>query len=213
MITSALTLIQSFSLNTILGFLESVVILLYLFHTMFRDTIIWKDYHLGKSPFNELKNDGYYYALLVLVAFNLAVNLISTVVVSGLFVSILDALYLLLLGRYVYLYREYLDYYKLDSNNEGNFNELRDNISNNIDDVKEKINDVLDKTDIDDKIIEATSKIKESAKDVLDKTDVDDKIIEATNKVKDSAKDLIYKKDKDEKESKTNNDKKKGDRK
>lgn len=118
MITSFLTLIQSFSLNTIIDFLKNSVLVVYLTHTFFRDTILWKELKLGASPFNEVKNDNYYYALLVLVVFNLVINLISTVVLSGLFISVLDAMYLLLFGRYIYLYREYLDYHKLDSHHE-----------------------------------------------------------------------------------------------
>jgi hypothetical protein len=201
--TSALTLMQSFSLNTILGFLENVVLLLYLFHTMFRDTRVWKDYKLGNSPFNELKNDGYYYALFVLVAFSLAVNLISTVVVSGLFISILDALYLLLFGRFIYLYREYLDFHKLDSDNKGNFNELRDSINDGVSDAKEKIDNVLDKTDIDEKIGEAAKKVKDTTQNILDKTDIDEKIGDTVQKAVDEVKKVIPKEEKvEEKEVK-----------
>lgn len=176
-ITSILTLIQSFSLNTILGFLKDIVILLYLFHTMFRDTRVWKELKLGKSPFNEIQNDSYYYALLVLVVFGLVVNLISTVVISGLFISILDAIYLLLFGRYIYLYREYLDYHDLDANNKGNFDEIKESISSNI-------NEVLDKTEIDDKIVDAAGKVKEATKKALDKTDIDEKVVDVARKAK-----------------------------
>ena len=186
-VTSALTLIQSFSLDTILGFLKDIVILIYLFHTMFRDTHVWKEFKLSNSPFNEIKNDSYYYALLVLVVFGLVVNLISTVVVSGLFISVLDALYLLLFGRYIYLYRDYLDYHELDSDNEGNFDNIKESISNNI-------NEVLDKTEIDDKVVEAAGKVKKATKKVLDKTDIDDKIVETAKK----AKSKITKKKKDD---------------
>ena len=111
--TSILTLFQSFSLNTVLDFLKNVVLLLYLFHTMFRDTRVWHDLKLGSSPFNEIHNDSYYYALLVLVVLGLAVNLISTLMIDGLFIPVLDALYLLLFGRYIYLYRDYLDYHMM----------------------------------------------------------------------------------------------------
>lgn len=160
-ITSLLTVFQSFSLNTILAFVENCVLSVYLIHTMFRDTRLWNDYHIGKSPFNEISNDGYYNALIVIVVFTLVINLISTVVVSGLFISILDAIYILLFGRYIYLYREYLDYHKLDSNNEGNFDEIRKDIQN-----------VLDSTTIDDKAIEMVDKIKDTASDVMDKTGI-----------------------------------------
>ena len=40
-VTSVLTLIQSFSLNTIIGFLKDIVLLVYLTHTMLRDSRVW----------------------------------------------------------------------------------------------------------------------------------------------------------------------------
>ena len=88
-------------------------------------------------------------------------NLISTVVISGLFVSFLDTIYVLLFGRYIYLYRDYLDYNKLDSENDGNF-----------DDIKKDIKDALDKTDIDDKVIDTVNKISNKVKE---KTKSDEK--------------------------------------
>lgn len=198
-ITSLLTVIQSFSLNTILAFLVNLVLIIYLFHTMFRDTLVWKELKLGNSPFNELSNDSYYYTLFILVVISLVVNLISTVVISGLFISILDALYILLLGRYIFLYREYLDYNKIDSNNKGNFDEIKENISNDLkevgDSIISKTNEILDKTDIDEKVIDAAKKIKDSTKEkvdkVLDKTDIDEKVVEATKKVKSAVKEKV----------------------
>ena len=209
-ITSFLTMIQSFSLNTVLNFLENLVLVVYLFHTMLRDTRIWKDMRLSYSPFNEIKNDTYYYLLIVLVVFTLVINLISTVVVSGLFISILDALYVLLFGRYIYLYREYLDYRKMDSNNSGNFDEIRESITSDLNEVKEKINDVLDKTDVDEKIVDAYEKVLDATKDLLDKTDVDEKIVDTAKKAKDSVKNLLDKDEKKEtskKENRKNNGK------
>lgn len=180
-ITSLLTLVQSFSLNSVLDFLKNIVLLTYLFHTMFRDTRVWHDLKLGLSPFNEIHNDSYYYALLVLVVLGLAVNLIATSMISGLFIPVLDALYLLLFGRYIYLYREYLDYRLIDANNEGNFDEIKQTISDNI-------NDVLDKTDLDEKIVAAAGKVKDATQDLLDKTEIDDKIVDLAQKTKEKIK-------------------------
>lgn len=108
-IASLMTLVQSFSLNTFLSALENIVILIYVFHTLLRDTHIWNDYKLAESPFNEISNDSYFYVLVVLTLLILIVNLISTVVLRGLFISLFDAIYILLFGRYIYLYRKYLD--------------------------------------------------------------------------------------------------------
>ena len=101
-ITSFLTIIQSFSFNTSFIFLENIVLLVYLFHTMFRDTKIWKEFNLGDSPFNEVPNDYYFNIILTLVTFTLIINLISTVVISGLVVSIFDAIYVVLFKKKCY---------------------------------------------------------------------------------------------------------------
>ena len=77
--------------------------------------------------------------------------------------------------------------------------------------LKDKAQDVLDKTDIDDKIIDGAKKAKDKIKDakldeklkdaagkakdaaqgVLDKTDIDEKIVDAATKAKDKAADAV----------------------
>lgn len=152
--TSLLTLVQSFSLNTIFSFFINFILLIYLFHTMFRDTRIWKEYKLGNSPFNELSNDFYFNTIIVLVILSLCVNLISTVVVSGLFISILDAIYIGFLTRYIYLYRKYLDDKKKDVSVIGNFSNIKENITDSITHIEEKskeiYNDIVDSIDNQD---------------------------------------------------------------
>jgi hypothetical protein len=160
-LTSVLTVIQSFSLNTILSCMENLLILIYLVHTMLRDTPMWKDFHMSKSPFNEIPNDSYLYALIVIVVFSLIVNLVSTVVVSGLFLSILDAVYIVLLGRYIYLYREYLDSHQLDVKNEGNFEDFK--------------KEVLDATTLDEKVSDFTEKVIEGANDLMNSSEKKEK--------------------------------------
>ena len=49
-ITSVLTIFQSFSLDALVGCVLQLVLFIYLFHTMFRRTRIWKEFHLSKSP-------------------------------------------------------------------------------------------------------------------------------------------------------------------
>ena len=181
-ITSFLTVIQSFSLNTIFIFVENIVLLVYLFHTMFRDTRTWKEFKLGDSPFNEIPNDYYFTTLLALITFTLIVNLISTVVISGLVVSIFDAIYIVLFSRYIYLYRVYLDENKLDVNNDGNFDSIKETLNQDIEEIKQTISDVkdnikdktddfIDKHDIDEKIDDVKGKIKETSETIKKKTD------------------------------------------
>lgn len=198
MITSFLTVIQSFSLNTILSFIENFLFVLYMVHTLFRDTRLWKEFNIHRSPFNELSNDWYYYSIVVVSCGLLAVNLISTVVIRGVIISILDCFYILLLGRYIYLYHDYLDEKELDSNNEGNFDDIREK-------VHENVQEVLDKTEIDDKIMDASNTIEEKVNDFIDEKGIDkvinnttDKIIGASNTVEDKVNDFIDEKGIDE---------------
>ena len=151
--TSLLTMIQSFTLITVLSFCLQFVFMIYLAHTMLRDTRFWKEFHLSDSPFNEISNETNYYIVCLLSTVLLIVNLISTVVVSGVVISVLDMAYYLLFGRYIYLYYEYLDKHKLDSENSGNFNEVR-----------EKVQKVLDQTEIDDVIVDGLKEVKKKIK-------------------------------------------------
>lgn len=170
--TSLFTIVQSFSLYTVLTFIINFVFLIYMSHTLFRDSRIWREFSFSKSPFNELTNDWYFSAIVILTIFLLLVNLISTVVFSGVVVSILDSMYYILLGRYIFLYREYLDKKKLDSNNAGNFDEVR-----------EKVQEVLDKTDIDDKIVNGVKNIHDKIDNFVSTNEIDKKIDSVKEKV------------------------------
>lgn len=215
-ITSFLTLIQSFSLNTVLLFVINFVLIIYLFHTMFRDTRIWKEFKLGKSPFNELSNDWYFYTLIFLSLFLLSVNLISTIVIGGVVISILDTIYIIFFGRYIYLYREFLDYYKKDINNTGNFDNIKESIKNTVEDVTEKVNDFCEDNKIDEKFDKLKDNVKNTMEDVTEKISdfieenkIDEKMNDLKNKVVDSSNDILKKVDKikDNKSSNNHNNK------
>lgn len=167
-ITSLITLVQAFTLNTVLEFTINFALLVYLFHTMLRGTVVWKDFKLGNSPFNELSNETSYYIVIVLSVFILIVDLISTAVLRGIIISLLDAVFLILFGRYIFLYRKYLDDKKIDVNNVGNFDEVRKAIDDTVDSAHEKVQEVLDKTDIDEKIVEVKDMVVEEVKDTKD---------------------------------------------
>ena len=164
-ITSLLTVIQSFSLATALSFILNFLLLIYLSHTLFRDTTIWKDFYMSYSPFNELSNEWFFYAVLVVMVFSLAVDLISTVEVDGVVISFLDAVYYGLFARYIFLYREFLDRKKLDADNSGNFDEVR-----------EKVQEVLDKTDIDDKIVDGIKNVHNKVDNFVKDNEIDKKV-------------------------------------
>lgn len=201
-ITSLLTLVQAFSLTAIFDFVINIIFLVYTTHTLFRDTRVWKEYHLGSSPFNELSNEFLFNSILVVGVFSLAVNLINTSSITGVIISMLDFIYILLFGRYIYLYRDYLDVHKINSNNKGNFDEVRD-----------KVQEVLDKTEIDEKIIEAKDKVVDVSKDVKKKVDdfiedneIDKKIDETSRNIKKSIDEFVEKNELDKKAEKIKKD-------
>ena len=172
--TSFLTLVQSFSLNSTLDFLLNVLLLIYLVHTLMRDTRIWREFYLSKSPFNEVPNDFIFYSIIVISIILLAVNLISTIVVSGVIISILDTIYIILLTRYIYLYRNYLDRKKIDVGGDNmnmddlkkTIKEIDKSVSKTVDDIGKNINDYVVENGIDKKIDKAVEATKEAGKEI-----------------------------------------------
>lgn len=171
--TSLLTLLQAFSLNTVLDFILNVLLLIYLVHTLMRDTRIWREFYLSKSPFNELPNDFMFYSIIGVSIILLAVNLINTVVISGVFLSVLDTVYIILLSRYVYLYRKFLDKKKIDVGDTMNLDDIKKTIkeidksvSKTVDDIGKNINDYVVEKGIDKKIDKAVEATKEAGKEI-----------------------------------------------
>lgn len=169
-ITSFLTLIQAFSLNSTLDFILNILLLIYLVHTLMRDTRIWREFYLSKSPFNELPNEFMFYSIIVVSIILLAVNLISTIVISGVIISILDAIYIILLARYIYLYRVFLDKKKGDTMSlddlKKTINEIDKSVSKTVDEIGKNINDYVVEKGIDKKIDKAVEVTKEAGKEI-----------------------------------------------
>lgn len=163
--TSLLTLIQAFSLNTLLSFMLDFFLLIYLIHTFLRGTRIWKDFKFHNSPFNEFTNDFMFYAVVVISFVLLLVNLINTVVISGVIISSLDTLFSILFGRYIFLYYDYLDLHKIDVVNDGNFDEIKKEIIDIVDDLSDKTSKVINS----DSVEESEADSKEEKKKTVNK--------------------------------------------
>lgn len=167
-LTSFLTVLQSFSLATCFSFMLNIVLFIYLTHTMLRDTRLWDDLKISYSPFNEVTNDYAYYICVVLSSLLLIVKLISTVVVSGVILSLLDSGFIILFSRYIFLYREYLDIKKLDSNNPGNFDEVKEKVKEIVTDAQETVKEVTE--DATKKVVDFANETKEIVKEVTEET-------------------------------------------
>ena len=187
--TSLLTVFQSFNLVSIISLCIHLFIVLYLVHTFFRGTRIWKDFKLNKSPFNEFTNEGYFYTIVILAVILLAVNLIMTTSFDGTVLALLDCSFNVLFARYIYLYWNFLDYKKIDIKNSGNFDKVVDKVE---DEVKEAVDDVK-------KVVHNTSEvISDKFDDVIDVeklsdmvVETNDKIIEFADNIKDRVDDII----------------------
>ena len=214
-ITSLLTVFQSFGLASLLGFMIDVLIVIYLFHTLLRSTRVWVGADLGKSPFNEISNNGYFSTILVLAITLLAVDLISSTSFDGTILSLLDTLYIGLFVRYVYLYGEYLNKKKIAVNNEGNFDEVKELISKTVDEFVEeheldkKYEDIKDKvSDFSDNVGEKVDNLKDDIKEMIEDANLDEKLDNAkevvsnfTNDVKEEVEEIadnLVKKTKEE---------------
>lgn len=108
-ITSFLSVFQSISIINILSLAIKVILFIYLIHTMFIDTRYYKECKLNKSPFNEFSNEDYFCALSVLAVVLFLFNLFIIKSYDGAIISLLDTVYVILLARYIYLYKDYLD--------------------------------------------------------------------------------------------------------
>lgn len=178
-VTSILTVFQSFNLATLLSLAIHTLLVVYFFHVFMRGTRFWNEFSLDKSPFNELSNEWFFWALVIIEIILFSVNLITTATFSGTVLATFDCIYVILFSRYIYLYGVYLDSKKINTKNTGNFNEYREKIGEVVSDLgKNKVAE--DKSNI----LDDTSKVEKS--NDLDKDD--DNLKKNANKTKDLSK-------------------------
>ena len=175
-ITSFLTIFQSFSLEALVACALHLTLFVYLFHTLFRRTRVWKEFHLNKSPFNEIKNDAYFYAISVLTIFLLALDLIVTTTPDGAILSILDASYMLAFARYVFLYGCFVDNKERKINPTTSMEEVREALN----DLGEKVGDVVD--NVADIVEDTVDQVEKKINDVVEKKDESKKTVKKSTK-------------------------------
>lgn len=112
-IASIFTIFQSFGLSAIIGLVLNVIVLCYMIYTFLPETRLWKDLKLNKLPLTEIRNDWFFYIVCVMSGALLLVNLIDVANFSGVVITIFDMAYMILFGRYIFLYKGYIDENKL----------------------------------------------------------------------------------------------------
>ncbi len=192
-VTSILTMFQSFSLVALLTLLNNFLILIYFFHTFLRGTRFWKEFKLNKSPFNELTNDWYFNAIMVVEVTLYAVSLISMTTVDGTILATFDCVYVILFARYIFLYGAYLDSIKKNSNNIGNFNEYREKIAEVTEEIVEKTTELIDSSNIEKKLDEVKEKIDDVALDTKKKIEeIKDESKEKKEEIKEKIEEIKH---------------------
>ncbi len=170
-ITSLLSVFHVFSLNSILALALNFLLFIYVFHVFFKDTRVWDDFKLYKSPFNELSNDWYFSTIVVISVVLLAVNLILTTTLDGTFLAILDAFYIVMFARYVNLYETYLEdkkeLVKIDDS-EVSDSSLEKVEEDKDDEINKMIDEVKDENDV---ASSDTEKVEDVSDSDLEKTD------------------------------------------
>lgn len=181
-ITAILTVFQSFGLVTLLSLAIHMLILIYFFHIFMRGTRLWKEFDLSKSPFNELTNEWFFYAVVIIEVILFTVNLISTATFNGTVLATFDCIYVILFARYIYLYGTYLDFIKVNTKNTGNFDKYKEKVNDIASDIGEKIEDVCEQ--VTDTISDVTSNKTENTleKSVNDKPQNKEKEGDKSNK-------------------------------
>ena len=179
-VTSILTVFQSFNLATLLSLAIHTLLVVYFFHVFMRGTRFWNEFSLDKSPFNELSNEWFFWALVIIEIILFSVNLITTATFSGTVLATFDCIYVILFSRYIYLYGVYLDSKKINTKNTGNFNEYREKIGEVVSELGKNKVVAEDKSNI----LDDTSKVEKSSD--LDKDD--DNLKKNANKTKDLSK-------------------------
>lgn len=185
-VTSILTVFQSFGLSTLLALALHALLFVYLFHTFLRGTRFWKEFSLEKSPFNELTNDWYFYAIVIVSISTLAVQLISVSSFDGTVLAVFDWIYALLFARYIYLYFDFLDRKKKNAHNSGNFDEYKEKAVQFTQNIKDKVQDVCENFDMEEKI----NDVKEKLSDVVSDDSKEKKSVEKKKTYKRSSKNI-----------------------
>jgi len=116
-IAAFLTIFQSFGIVPLINVILLALVSVYLFHSFLKNTKWWREFKLAKSPFNDINNDWYFLAILVIMVVHLLVTLIETTSFDGVILALFDAIYMLLFVRFIYLYNEYLISKELKKNN------------------------------------------------------------------------------------------------
>lgn len=171
-VTSILTVFQSFNLATLLSLAIHTLLVVYFFHVFMRGTRFWKEFSLDKSPFNELSNEWFFWALVIIEVVLFSVNLITTATFNGTVLATFDCIYIILFSRYIYLYGVFLDSKKINVKNTGNFDEYREKVSEVVSDLGKKSEAIVeDMTSKDDE----KSNDSEKSSDTTHKNKDDDK--------------------------------------
>lgn len=195
-LTSIFTVFQSLSLTSLLSLVIYGLFVVYLVHTLLRDTNIWKEFKLEVSPFNDLSNEWYFNSIILLRAILFIVNLVFITSSDGIILELLDFVYIGLFGRYIYLYRCHL-IEKNRNDKDGSIDSFKDTMDLVVDKVEEVFDSIEDKIeetkigakldDITDKVEDVFDNFGQKAQQFIEDNKIEEKVEMAGKKVFDVA--------------------------
>lgn len=164
-ITALFTVLQSFSLTSLLACVVQILLFIYLFHTLLRKTIIWKEFKLEKSLFNIFTNSWYFYSIVILEVILVTVSFITISNFDGIVLALLDCFYTILFARYIYLYGDFVN------DDSGVINNFKDTVDIGV----KKVQEICDDNGISEKVDTAIDAIADGFSNIVNKDENVDK--------------------------------------
>lgn len=111
-ITSFLSLIQQLTIVSFILFVINIFLFLFQVHTLLKDTNIWNEFNLFKSPFNEVEYDFFFIVITLLSILYFVINMVITNEFSSVVLTLFITIYNILFSRFLLLYGNHREFNK-----------------------------------------------------------------------------------------------------
>lgn len=108
-LASLFNIFQAFDFTTVTNLVLNLVLFGYMTYSLLRDTSLWERFNLMKIPFDKLKNIQYFYVISILAGLSLIFGIIASFSFDTVVMSLLEAMLMIGIARYLYLWLSYQD--------------------------------------------------------------------------------------------------------
>lgn len=106
-LASLFNIFQGFHLTTIANFILNISLSCYMVNSLLKDTSLWERLHLDKIPFEKITNIQYFYIVSALAGLSLILGIFSSFSFDTVVLSLLEAMLMVGIARYLYLWTNY----------------------------------------------------------------------------------------------------------